>query len=568
MEPEMQLKNTQSSRRSVLEGRAGGDRYLSAFLWSLIGIAALMPALLGLIGVLGKHWYPVLDQATMELRVRDVLTHHTSLTGAFGRFDWNHPGPAMYWLVSPFSLAAGGAANASRIGFLFWGIAALALALLLAWRVSRSFYLAISLVIVLSYFSTDPVVFTTPWNPWIPVPLLVLLIVLTYRVAIGRVRELIGVFVVGSLMIQSHAGAAIVVILSIGFCAFFVGADWVRSKQAPDGLVGAAGWSFGALLILWSLPAIGVVTRAPGNLLTLINFFLHSAERTAGLAVALRVTADEFAWRPPWLGAAMRFKPNLFGEIYAQEAPTRWLLIPLVVIVVGGVAAVRSKRRRDFRLVVLAGFLLIATVASIARSDNSFSYTFAWRGVVGPAVVIFALVPLAQRFVERGRIFRITALSAVVLMILVAVPLRLSRMPGERATSAYEQTIKSLVGAINAQEIAHSKRVGVEIPEVTYTTYALARGLVNELDRSGFDVRVRGSNWLGREFGETRLGRFSDDDEVWFLVEGSVLAARYERLKKASVIWRMGTLSIVAVPGRVAAADLLRHPMPPSGFPL
>ncbi len=187
---------------------------------------------------------------------------------------------------------------------------------------------------------------------------------------------------------------------------------------------------------------------------------------------------------------------------------------------------------------------------------------------MGPAVVIFALVPVAQRFVRRGRIFRITALSAVVLMILVAVPLRISRTPRQRSTSANEQIVKSFVGAIDAQGIAHGKRVGVEIPEVTYTTYALARGLVNELDRSGFDVRVRGSNWLGREFGETRLGRFSDDDEVWFLVEGSVLAARYQRLKKASVIWRMGTLSIVAVPGPTAAADLLRNPMPPSEFPL
>ncbi len=309
----MQLKNNQSSRRSMLEGRAGWHRYLSTLLWSLIGIAALMPALLWLIGILGEHWYPVLDQATMELRVRDVLTHHTSLTGAFGRFDWNHPGPAMYWLVSPFSLSAGGAANASRIGFLFWGIAALALALFLAWRVSRSFYLAISLVIVFSYFSTDPEVFTNPWNPWIPVPLLVLLIVLTYRVAIGRVRDLIGVFVVGSLMIQSHAGSAIVVILSIAFCAFFVGADWVRSKKTPDGLVGAAGWSFGGACHYMEPPGDRGRYSGPWESINPLQFFptfcgeacrasrsVESHSRRIRVATAMVGRSDEIQTKFVW----------------------------------------------------------------------------------------------------------------------------------------------------------------------------------------------------------------------------------------------------------------------------
>ena len=52
----------------------------------------------------------------MDLRVRDVWSSDIPLTGAYSRYGWSHPGPWMYWLVAPFSLAFGQAAWATLVG--------------------------------------------------------------------------------------------------------------------------------------------------------------------------------------------------------------------------------------------------------------------------------------------------------------------------------------------------------------------------------------------------------------------------------------------------------------------
>lgn len=39
-----------------------------------------------------------------------------SLTGVYGRYGWNHPGPLLYYALTPLSLAAGRAAWATQVG--------------------------------------------------------------------------------------------------------------------------------------------------------------------------------------------------------------------------------------------------------------------------------------------------------------------------------------------------------------------------------------------------------------------------------------------------------------------
>ena len=53
------------------------------------------------------HWYPVLDLAMTELRVRDVGTRYTPLIGLPGRIgttlaeQGSHPGPLSFYLLAP-----------------------------------------------------------------------------------------------------------------------------------------------------------------------------------------------------------------------------------------------------------------------------------------------------------------------------------------------------------------------------------------------------------------------------------------------------------------------------------
>ena len=54
-------------------------------------------------------WFPVQDQAVLDLRVRDLLAWNDPPTsGAFSRYGWSHPGPAWFYLLAPFRWAFGG----------------------------------------------------------------------------------------------------------------------------------------------------------------------------------------------------------------------------------------------------------------------------------------------------------------------------------------------------------------------------------------------------------------------------------------------------------------------------
>ncbi|MFP5487294.1 MAG: hypothetical protein ACLGHQ_03180 [Acidimicrobiia bacterium] len=52
------------------------------------------------------------DIALIELRIRDVLSAHPPLTGAYSRYGWDHPGPAFFWLAAlPYRLLGGARAR-------------------------------------------------------------------------------------------------------------------------------------------------------------------------------------------------------------------------------------------------------------------------------------------------------------------------------------------------------------------------------------------------------------------------------------------------------------------------
>src|SRR3954451_559346 len=74
------------------------------------------PALAAIIALAGRHWWPTDDFAVIDLRVRDVFTANSSLTGLYSRPGWNHPGPIMFWAMAPLSWATGHATWATRIG--------------------------------------------------------------------------------------------------------------------------------------------------------------------------------------------------------------------------------------------------------------------------------------------------------------------------------------------------------------------------------------------------------------------------------------------------------------------
>ena len=174
--------------------------------WFLLGAAALVPFLVALADVATRPYVAVADAAKIELRTRDVWSVGTPLTGLISRWDWNHPGPAMFWLLSPASVLAPDSAWAFRLTYVLLVIGAIVAALALAWTLGRRVFTVVVVTTLLAALALPPAVYRTPWNPRFPLPLLILLAVLVARVAWGHTRDVIGVVVVGSVMVQTHVG--------------------------------------------------------------------------------------------------------------------------------------------------------------------------------------------------------------------------------------------------------------------------------------------------------------------------------------------------------------------------
>ncbi|MEI2422374.1 hypothetical protein V6O07_18990, partial [Arthrospira platensis SPKY2] len=73
----------------------------------LVGLLTSLPLIVAIIVLRWRPWYPVLDLAMTEFRVRDVGSRRTPLIGLPGRIgnfpdQGSHPGPISFYLLAPF----------------------------------------------------------------------------------------------------------------------------------------------------------------------------------------------------------------------------------------------------------------------------------------------------------------------------------------------------------------------------------------------------------------------------------------------------------------------------------
>ena len=115
--------------------------------WAIVGgllILVGLPLVVAAVSLRRPHWYPVLDLAMTELRLRDVGTRHTPLIGLPGRIgpslaeQGSHPGPLSFYLLTPFYRLFGSSAWAMQAATVVLNLAALGTALVIAVRRAAS----------------------------------------------------------------------------------------------------------------------------------------------------------------------------------------------------------------------------------------------------------------------------------------------------------------------------------------------------------------------------------------------------------------------------------------------
>ena len=523
--------------------------------WFILGFTVVIPLVVAAVANGFEHIHLVGDSSKIELLARDVWSSHTPYTGLIGRMNWNHPGPAMFWLLSPGALLA----RVDSRPFLVWNVIIVSVpliaALVLAWALGTRFFSVIVLSTLLALIALPASVIRSPWNPWFPIPLLVLLFVLSARVVFGKTRDLIGVAIIGSIMVQTHVGTALIVASLAISAATFVAIDARRSRAMPNRWRSTVAWICASTVFLWILPVIGVVRDVRGNLLDLGRYFLHPQGGSVGLRGALRLFADEYRWPIPWITGAQRLlpTPDVLGyHDIAAQSHVLYILAPFVVLIAGYLLASSEALRVWRRYIVMTALLLLAGIIAISQADQALYYTFAWRGFIAPLAILIPSVPIVSRLIDRRRaLTKVIAIGVAVACVMATV----SIVPKMDSRSVEDPillgALRSIVSVIDSKDISGEKVEYISRQKASLFGASLSDGVINELDRRGVDVIIPDNERGGRAYGAHRIGALSSASQVWYLV-GSV--EQFKELRttpNAQLIWQASpysTFAIFAIP--------------------
>jgi hypothetical protein len=502
-----------------------------------IALVALLPIIAVLIQRWGRVYVPVGDQATLDLRIRDVWTFSadTPLTGPWSRFGWSHPGPTMYYLLALFSGVARQRAWASLVGSVLLQGVAVAWIARLSWKAGGLRWMVPWLAVVtLSYWATGPWIFQQLWNPYLPFPFFTLLLLQAWVVGSGQGRRLIGLAFVGSFLVQTHVGYALPVLAVSAWALVRLLVSEHRAGRSTGR------WSLWrapliVLAVMWFVPlVIDTAAHWPGNTVRLVRFSLGLGPTPhlplLGIHGALGYLATEFRWRPPWLGG-----PDPVNRFTALTAPSSVAFLAVPVVLIGAGWGLARWRRRP-ELVALAEMLAVAVAAGVLAltvlTGPAFPYLFFWRIPIGAATVVLGAVVLVETL-PRWRRGAALALGCGLAALTVV------------ASVSFTRTVAAANGPVDPMEpvaasiINQLQREGQPRGPVLVRTHGFDLGglhaaLVDQLAREGASVYV--DPGLGYQFGYHRTAGPSRVGSVWYVVEESVLFSLDTLLPGAQVL--------------------------------
>lgn len=487
------------------------------------------------------------DLAVIELSVRNAL-RGDQLLGPYSRFGWDHPGPALFYLLAPVYWLAGSDTRALFLST--WVVNAaslLAVVAVVRRRAGRTAAWWGAAGLLAWLVCVGPAVVMSPWNPnAICLPFLLTLL-LSAAAAAGSGWSVAGAAVAGSVTVQTHIGSLplVAVLVTAGAAGWLAGrrltaVGAAESRGNGRFLAGAAGL-VAVLGALWAPPVAEQLTRDPGNVVLAARFFRdgpppgipthHSLSDAAG-TVARHVSAVPLGLdESDRLGRAGPLRLAVSGA---------WLLAAVGCALVGWGA----RHRFAFACGLFAALAGVVTVAAATRVvDALVPYLFVYTTTL-PVAVMAGWGALAGAVAWPGLRSRVAAVAATVVVLAgglasTGVVARAATEP--EASSAEVAVTSGLAG--DALEAAGVRRVMVR--ETGHDVWPVATGVLAALERRGYAATVDpllvslvGDAWAptGREEAEVIVGQF--DDPLPPGANGPAAAPLLGRAGTVAVWWR------------------------------
>ena len=471
----------------------------------MVGLLAV-PLVVALVALRRPTWFPILDLAMTELRVRDVGGRHTPLIGLPGRIgtlseQGSHPGPLSFYLLAPFYRLFGSTAWAMEAATVCLHLLASAVALWIAHRrAGLRLVVGLTAVLALLMRAYGTGTMTEPWNPYMPFLWWFVFLLAVWSVLDGDPALLPVAVVAGTFCAQTHVPYIGLVVGMLAFLALVLGVQvWRAEGRERRRLLGWGVSSAALLTVLWLPPVMEQRRPGTGNLSVLRESFTHPAEPTVGLGRrSLEVWLAHLD-----LSALPRHVTSFDRDPGGSPGAG------LVLLCVWGASAVLAWRRRQdapsiWHLHVVAAVALVLGMVSVSRIFGpTLAYLLLWGWGTTALVVLAAVwsaVDASARDPSRRRPPRWAAHGGAVA--LVAVVLGASAgltasAVGMTAPNPEESIVlEHLVpGTVEALRDGRAPGGGADGRYLVQWSDAVAigsagYGLVLELERAGFDVGV------------------------------------------------------------------------------
>ncbi len=445
------------------------------------------------IPVLG--WHASGDVALELLHVGEVGTRRTPLVGAWSRWGWHHPGPALSYVLAPSTWLLG--PPGALLAVLVVNASSLVGATIVVLRrAGHGPFVLTSAASVLLTSAMGAERLMSPWNPWAVLLPLFLLLVLGWAILDGSRAPIPLAVAVAGAIVQTHVGFLPVV---TGVTVAVVGTLVARTARrdptcrAVDRRILSI--AAATAVVVWLPPIVDQLTGSPGNLAQLASFAAAPGEPTAGFAAAWDVAAVELASPGGWSA-----RPGLAASAIA------------VAVVAGLIAIVTIDRARPDHApsrsralaIVALGAVLAGFVGTSRTTGPLFDYVLRWWWVVAVTVwlvLAWAVHDRAPRHVRRATIATVAAATAVASLAICVRSVGTTGPDGRDADA---------IGSLSEQAADVLDDEGSYLLDwVDGRRWGGAgMGLYLELERQGYDVRVPA------------------DHELWFdewhLADGSV----------------------------------------------
>lgn len=508
------------------------------------------PLIVAAIVLAWRPWAPTLDMAMTELRLRDVGGRNTPLIGLPGRIgefpdQGSHPGPWSFYLLAPFWWVSGGRAWGMELGSAVLNACTLGVALWLGSRLHRTYgVLLVAAVAAVAVRGYGLSVLTHPWNPYFPVLVWLVVVLATWLVVRGDHRILPIVVVGSSLAAQTHIPY---LLNGIAMCALAFGAVWWHRRSLPSDDDRERRASTRSLLIglgagaaLWIPPLVDQLVRDPGNVRMIAEHFL-------GEPTEERIAPIDAVWVFFRHLDAFAAVPDLFTH---ADAFVHRSGLPggnggwggMILFGAWGASAWWAWRRRHRTLTALNVVIAVALVVQLVSISRIFGkvwfYLTLWAWGTTLLVVVstlWAVYLAASGRLRRGIGVGLAATAVGFTAVSLGATATLE-VPDPQLSGPLRTVLPDTTAAIDAG-------VGPAAgPDATYVVFwqdalfigAQGYGLVNELERRGYDVGVH-DTWrvpvtrhrvlpFGAYDGEIHLvtGKFIDE---WRGRDGSVEVA-------------------------------------------